>query len=215
MRVPRSRGIVSGLVIVVLGLWAGIVPFVGPYFDYSIGSAQAFHFTYDRLWLDILPAAVAVVGGLVLLGAADRAAVGLGGGLAILGGAWLIVGPSVSMLWEHGGAHGIGVPLGASPGLRAAEQLGYFYATGAVILGFGVFALGRTTVRSVRDAGARAARTAAPTEGFAPPPAPRVATRPGGGDRRRAAPPTEPVTRPTVRRPAAGSEPSTERRPEA
>ena len=33
MRVARSRGAVSGFLLVLLGLWGALIPFVGPYFD--------------------------------------------------------------------------------------------------------------------------------------------------------------------------------------
>ena len=38
MRISRSTGAASGFLIILLALWAGIVPFVGPYFHYSFGS---------------------------------------------------------------------------------------------------------------------------------------------------------------------------------
>jgi hypothetical protein len=32
LRVPRSRGVLSGLLLVLLGAWGALVPFVGPDF---------------------------------------------------------------------------------------------------------------------------------------------------------------------------------------
>jgi hypothetical protein len=34
MRTTRSTAAVSGLLIVLLGLWGALIAFVGPYFDY-------------------------------------------------------------------------------------------------------------------------------------------------------------------------------------
>ena len=33
MRIPRSRGAVSGLLLIVLGAWSALIPFIGPSFD--------------------------------------------------------------------------------------------------------------------------------------------------------------------------------------
>jgi len=67
MRLGRSTGALSGLLIILLGIWGGLIPFIGPYFDYSFGVNSTWHYTSDRLWLEILPGAVAVVGGLLLI----------------------------------------------------------------------------------------------------------------------------------------------------
>src|SRR5690348_140366 len=110
MRIPRSTGALSGALIAVLGIWGALVPFVGPYFDYSFGVNSTWHYTSDRLWLCIIPGAVAVIGGLILIGGASRPAGILGGWLALVAGAWFAVGPAISLTWEHG--HGpIGAPL--------------------------------------------------------------------------------------------------------
>ena len=59
MRMARSTGTMSGLLIVPLAIWGGLIPFIGPYFDYSFGTNSTWHYTADRLWLNILPAAIA------------------------------------------------------------------------------------------------------------------------------------------------------------
>lgn len=151
MRIPRSRGAVSGVVLVVAGLWGGFIPFVGPYFSYSVGSDKTWMLTHNRWWLDILPAAATVIGGLLLIRAATRASGGVGGWLALAGGVWFVIGPNMSRLWEHG-AVGTGRPLGPSTGRQVIEQLGYYEGLGALICAVAAFALGRLAVRSVRDA---------------------------------------------------------------
>ena len=67
MRLARATGVVSGFLFVLLGAWGALIPFVGPYFDYSFGSNTAWQYTADRFWLNILPGAVAVLAGLLLL----------------------------------------------------------------------------------------------------------------------------------------------------
>jgi hypothetical protein len=169
VRIARSTGALSGLLIAVLGIWGGLIPFVGPYFNYSFGANSTWHYTTDRLWLNILPGAVAVLGGVLLFVAATRAAGALGGWLAALAGAWFVVGPAVSLTWESGPGP-IGQPRYGST-RQMLELVGYFYGLGALILGLAAFAIGRFASRprvAEEEAIARAARTEPITQ--APPP---------------------------------------------
>ena len=161
MRLPRTTGALSGLLIAALGAWAGLVAFVGPYFHYSFGSAQTWHYTSSRLWLCIIPGALAFVAGLMMMGSRRRSGGMLWGWLGIIAGAWLIVGPSLSALWEHSPA-GIGRPLGSTH-RQALEQIVYFYAPGALIATLSAFALGRflSRPRLAEEPAAAAAGTVA------------------------------------------------------
>ena len=145
MRLPRTIGAASGMLIVLLGLWGALIPFVGPYFDYSFSANTTWHYTSDRLWLDILPGAVAVMGGLLLLASNTRMRGALGGWLAAIAGAWFAIGPAVSLTWEHGRGP-IGPPLGGTT-RQALELLGYFYGLGALIVALAAFAVGRFASR--------------------------------------------------------------------
>ncbi|HEY1688435.1 MAG TPA: hypothetical protein VGF95_06165 [Solirubrobacteraceae bacterium] len=150
MRLARSTGAGGGLLIVVLGLWAIFIPLLGPYFHYGFSPDASWHFTTNRLWLDILPGAAAVLGGVGLIAASRRLSGVAGGWLALAGGVWLLIGPSLSLLWGHAGAgtlqSGIGLPLGGSD--RAAiEMVGFFYGPGALITALAAFAVGRFASR--------------------------------------------------------------------
>jgi hypothetical protein len=175
MRIARSTGAISGLLIALLGLWGALIPFIGPYFDYSFGVNSAWHYTTDRLWLNILPGALAVVGGVLLFLAATRAAGAIGGWLAVLAGAWFAVGPAVSVTWESG-AGPIGRPLFGST-RQMLELVGYFYGLGVLIVALAAFAVGRFASRprlAEEEAIARAASseplTHAPPRTIAPEP---------------------------------------------
>jgi hypothetical protein len=137
--------VLSGLIVLVLGIWAGLVPFIGPYFHYSFGSNATWHYTANRFWLDILPAIAVVIGSLVLLRSANRISGVVGSWLAIAGGAWLAVGPAVSRVWEHGPGP-IGGPLYGSA-RQTLELVGYFYGVGVLIAALSAFALGRFVSR--------------------------------------------------------------------
>jgi hypothetical protein len=135
----------SGFVLIVLGVWGGLIPFIGPYFGYAFGSHATWFYTTNRLWLSILPGATVVIGGLILMRSGHRASGALGAWLAMAGGAWFAVGPAVSRLWEHG-AGPIGAPLFGHI-RQTFELIGYFYGLGVVIVGLAAFALGRFVTR--------------------------------------------------------------------
>jgi hypothetical protein len=148
--VRRSRGMISGIALVLLGIWGGIIPFIGPLFSFAYTPDTAWQFTMGRLWLEILPAAATVLGGLVLLGSASRVAIQLGAWLAAAAGAWFVVGQLFSRLWT-GGAPAAGVPAGSSTTQIVLEQVAFFAGLGVVIVFFAALALGRTSVIGVAD----------------------------------------------------------------
>jgi hypothetical protein len=141
LRLPRTTGALSGLLVIILGVWGGLIPFIGPYFHYSFGGDQTWHFTMQRLWLDILPGAVAVLGGFMLLTASSRIGGLTGGWIALAAGAWFAIGPAVSLLWDQN-IYAIGAPHGGSV-RRMLEWVGYFHGLGVAIVGLSAFAMGR------------------------------------------------------------------------
>lgn len=152
--IPRSRGAASGLVLFILGIWGGIVPFVGPYFHYAYINYHGFAWlTMGRLWLSIIPGVVALLAGFELMRSANRPTASFASICGVAAGAWFIVGPTVSTLWNHGVVQ-TGRPLGGTF-MRMIEQLGYFYALGAAILFFSALALGRLSMVALRDVRAR------------------------------------------------------------
>ena len=140
-RIPRTKGALSGFLIVLLGIWAGLVPFVGPYFHFAMHSNQHWQWFADRFWLEVLPAIVAVVGGAILMVGMTRASTMFGALLALAAGLWFIVGPNVSMLWNDGNVI-VGPPMGAHNITRTLEWIGFFYGVGGLITMFSSYALG-------------------------------------------------------------------------
>lgn len=148
MRMPRSRGAMSGFLLILLGAWGALAPFVGPLFDFAFSPDQAWTWTTGRGWLQVLPGVVTVLGGLLLLMSRNRATAMLGGWLAVAGGAWFIIGRALAGPLGIGDA---GVPVAATEAKEVALELTYFYGLGALIVFLGAAALGRISVRSVRD----------------------------------------------------------------
>ena len=150
LRVPRSRGALSGVVLVVLGAWGVLIPFIGPYFRFAYTPDTAWVYTPARLWLEIVPGVAVAAGGLILLTSANRAFAAFGAWLAALAGAWFIIGPTVSRLWASSGFPQIGSPVGGTL-RRAIEEIVFFTGLGVVIVFFAALALGRLAVVAARD----------------------------------------------------------------
>ena len=157
-RIPRTRGGVSGVLLILLGAWGALAPFVGPYFHFAYTPDRAWAYTSGRLWLSIVPGAAALIGGLLVTFASHRAVGIFGAVLAALGGAWFIVGSAVTKVVVVNPSISPGTPLARSVGSISVtkwqffEGLGFFTATGVLILFFGALALGRFSVVGVRDA---------------------------------------------------------------
>lgn len=159
-RVPRSRGALSGILLLVLGAWAALAPMIGPYMDvaYTPDPNDAWHWTAARGWLEVLPGGAAFLGGLLLLMSASRVMTMFGGWLAAAGGAWLIVGPPLADAINV--SLGVPEPAGGT-NHRAFDALILFYGIGAVILFVAAAGIGRLSVVSLRDVQAAERRAAA------------------------------------------------------
>lgn len=149
LAIPRSRGAASGFLVVLLGAWGALAPFVGPYLDFAYTPAQAWTWTAARGWLEVLPGVVAVVGGLLLLMSGNRATAMLGGWLGVAAGVWFVVGRSFTATLAIG-------DLGAPTATLNAQgvlllELAFFTGLGTLIAVLAALAVGRLSVRSVRD----------------------------------------------------------------
>jgi hypothetical protein len=118
-----------GLLVIALAAWAAFVPLVGPYFGFGFETDDAWSFTRLHWILSLAPGIVAFAGGLMMF-VPLRAPAWLGGLLALLGGVWLVVGPSLYPLFSSGEV----APLPASEWKTALLWIGYFYGVGALIV---------------------------------------------------------------------------------
>ena len=142
LQMRRSRGAFSGFLLILLGLWGALIPFVGPYFHFAYTPDTAWTYNTARLWLEVLPGAAVFLGGFLLMVATGRHVALFGALLAAAAGAWFTLGPVLSPLWNN---H---VPMGGSPAsstvyMRIMEELGFFYALGVVVVFIAAAALGR------------------------------------------------------------------------
>lgn len=145
---PRTRGALTGLLLILLGAWGALVPFFGPHLDWAYTSDPAWTWTAAKGWLEVLPGAAAALGGLLVLLSGNRASAVLGGWLAVLGGAWFVVGrPFASIL----GIGDVGQPVASTDVKRALLEVTYFTGLGVLIVFLGGAAVARLAVRHARD----------------------------------------------------------------
>jgi hypothetical protein len=153
VRTSRSRGSLCGLALVLLGGWAAVAPLAGPSFGYGFTPDKAWDFTHGRLYLSVLPGAVVLVAGLIVLVTRSRALGGFCAFVAALGGAWLIAGAALVRLLPAGQAASIstGGPLGSGTSVIVLTSLTFYAGVGALIVFFAALALGRFSIAAYRD----------------------------------------------------------------
>jgi hypothetical protein len=142
LQMRRSRGAFSGFLLILLGLWGALIPFVGPYFAFAYTPDKAWTYNTGRLWLELLPGAAVFLGGILLMAARGRHTALFGALMAAAAGAWFTLGPVLSPLWNNHVAMG-GSPASSTVYMRIMEQLGFFTALGVVIVFVAGAALGR------------------------------------------------------------------------
>lgn len=158
--IRRSRGAVTGAILLLLGLWGGLAPFIGPYLHFGYTPDTAWAYSTGRLYYSVLPGAAALAGGLLVIVTRSRAIAIIGGLLAALGGLWFVIGSGVTFYLLKQTSVSIGTPLGASAGSTAytskeyLEVLALYTAIGAAIIFCGALACGRMSMISARDAAA-------------------------------------------------------------
>src|ERR1700721_4478243 len=170
LHMPRSRGAVSGLLLLVLGAWGALIPFIGPYFHFASPPGQAGVWSTDRGWLEVFPGVTAALGGFLLLISGNRATAMFGGWLAVIAGAWFVVGRTLASTLRLGD---IGQPIAATDAKRAVLEISYFSGLGALIVFLGGAVLARVTIRTARDVElahqAELAKSTDAFDGFDPP----------------------------------------------
>jgi hypothetical protein len=165
MYMPRSRGSVTGLLLILLGAWGALIPFIGPIVNWAYNADPAWTWTAAKGWLEVLPGVVTAVGGLLLFGSGNRATAMLGGWLAVFGGAWFVVGRAFAPTLGIGD---VGQPVASTDLTRALLAVTYFTGLGALIVFLGGAVLARVAVRHARDVVVTEPAAGAPPQELAP-----------------------------------------------
>jgi hypothetical protein len=160
-RAWTPKAIPFGLLIALLGAWVIVAALIGPIFNFGFFNDNSWDWSTKQWELQLIPGAVAVLGGLLLMTPA-RASGSLGALLAFAAGGWLIVSPVLYPLWSSGDVKTFG-----SEGMKALRWIGHFYGPGGLILYFGGYAHGlfarRTVVQDTTVAEPTTQRTVTPS----------------------------------------------------
>jgi hypothetical protein len=145
---PRTRGAVTGLLLILLGAWGALIPFIGPDINWAYMTDAAWTWSTAKGWLEVLPGAATAVGGLLVLVSGNRASAMFGGWLAVFAGAWFVVGRAFASTLGIGD---VGQPAASTDLKRALLEVTYFTGLGALIVFLGGAVLARLAVRHARD----------------------------------------------------------------
>jgi hypothetical protein len=137
------KAIPFGLLILLLGAWVIVAALIGPIFNFGFFNDDTWNFSTKQWELQLIPGIVAVVGGLLLMTPSAGSGT-LGALLALLAGAWLVVGPVVYPLWSSGDVHTFG-----SEGMKTLRWIGHFFGPGGLILYFSGYGHGLLSRRTV------------------------------------------------------------------
>jgi MFS family permease len=124
----RRSSIVSGSVLIALGAWAALAPFLVAGWDWNVNSG--------RFLLTVVPGAAAVIGGLLMLGQRPLL-VKAGGGVALAGGAWFVLAPLAYALF-------VGTQLGtlaSGEPIHMLRWIVFFFGAGVVVSFLGAYSL--------------------------------------------------------------------------
>lgn len=156
-RIPRRRGGVCGLLLVLLGAWGGLAPFVGPYFHFAYTPDKAWHYSTGRLYLSVIPGGVALLAGLAVLLTRSRVAGIIAGLLGALAGAWFVIGAGFVSIVLNRTSISPGTPvLHSGLGMSTAqwsylELMGLFTGVGILIIFVAAIVMGRFSLLAASD----------------------------------------------------------------
>jgi hypothetical protein len=141
------------VLLILLGLWAGLSPFAGPYIHFGYTPDKAWAYNSGRLYLSIVPGAVALIGGLLAVATRNRGVGVIGGVLGVLGGAWLVVGGQVVtiVLKQTSILPGSPIIWGTSAERTYLETLALFTGIGCLLIFVGALTAGRFSLIGAQD----------------------------------------------------------------
>ena len=116
-----------GILLMLLGAWVFLVPLVGPYFNFGFFTSSTWVFSGVHWEMMLGPGLAIFAGGLLMTMPASPLS-STGGLLALLGGVWLLVGPSLHPIWSGR----IAIATAHPQWLQSLLWIGYFYGAGAV-----------------------------------------------------------------------------------
>lgn len=154
--------ILLGIVAVLVGGWAAAAPYAGPDFGFAADRYTPWVWSSTSVYLALIPGAVALVGGLLVLAAATRPSFGRRPDLWLLGlvisacGAWFVVG---QYAWTALGNGAFIVPSGATHFMW--KELAFAAGPGVILVLCGALFMGWAVRREMAVVSERAGRSVA------------------------------------------------------
>ena len=141
----RTGIVTVGVVTILISAWGALIPFVEPLFGYHVTGTPSWHWNAAHTLLAVVPGAVGIAMGFVVLWKANQVRVGQGrmgllvaGLITMLCGAWFIVGPTAwPVISTHGAYFSSIAPLRS-----LLYQVGYAIGTGVILAVCGGYVLG-------------------------------------------------------------------------
>ena len=138
--------LVPAVLLMVLGAWVFFAPLVGPYFSFGFDTSTHWRFSQNHVLMSLIPGIAIFVGGILMM-TRSRAVAWLAALLAVAGGVWLVIGPSLHQTWSTTGFQ----PMAGGSWKTGLRWIAYFYGAGALAVYLGAQAQGlleRATVAS-------------------------------------------------------------------
>src|SRR6516165_6135499 len=135
----------AGVVAVLVSAWGGIIPYVGPAFNYSGDGSGSWHWNLAHTVLALLPGALGVLLGLFVIAESRGVTVGRGrlslaaaGTLLMICGAWFAIGFLAWPVIADSGPYFV-----AATHLRVlADEVGYGIGVGLILVFCGAYVVG-------------------------------------------------------------------------
>jgi hypothetical protein len=145
VRVGRFGLGTAGVVALLVSAWGGIIPYVGPVFDYSGDGSGAWHWNLAHTVLALVPGALGVLLGLFVVAESRGVTVGRGrlslaaaGTLLMICGAWFAIGFLAWPVIANSGPYFV-----AATHLRVlADEVGYGIGVGLILVICGAYVAG-------------------------------------------------------------------------
>jgi hypothetical protein len=142
--------LVPAVLLMALGAWVFFAPLVGPYFSFGFDTSTHWRFSQDHVLMSLIPGIAIFVGGILMV-TRSRAVAWLAALLAVAGGVWLVIGPSLHQTWSTTGFQ----PMAGGSWKTGLRWIAYFYGAGVLAVYLGAQAQGlleRATVTAEMSA---------------------------------------------------------------
>jgi hypothetical protein len=135
----------AGVIALLVSAWGGIIPYVGPVFNYSADGSASWHWNLAHTVLALVPGALGVLLGLFVIAESRGITVGRGrmslamaGTLLMICGAWFAIGFLAWPVISDAGPYFV-----ATTHLRVlADQVGYGIGVGLILVFCGAYVVG-------------------------------------------------------------------------